>query len=94
MRKIAIGIMAFIAVGLIAHFVPSTNTAVNEEVNTASSTPIVVEEEVETDVVEEAQRELERINAGLDAEETRLLEERDKIDARLEKIIETRQSFQ
>jgi preprotein translocase subunit SecF len=58
-----------------------------------------------TDVIDEARKELERINAELDKEETQLLEDIKVIEAeaqakvadkktRLEKIRETRSSFQ
>ena len=61
-------------------------------------------EMVEEDVIEKANRELERINQELDAEETRLLNEQEVLDAqyassseviqkRLEEIRETRTSF-
>lgn len=53
--------------------------------------PVVVEE---IDIVDKARQDLERINNELDFEETRLLEERAQIDARLEEIRETRVSFQ
>jgi gamma-glutamyltranspeptidase len=68
---------------------------------TATSTEVTVER----DLIDEAKAELERINAELDAEEMRLLEEKAAIEAeaaakleavekRLEQIRETRVSFQ
>ncbi len=57
----------------------------------------VVKEEpevIEEDTIEKARQELERINAELDAKETELLQERDAIDAELERLRETRVSFQ
>ena len=46
------------------------------------------------DVITKAQEELERINAELDAKEQELLEERKAIDAELERLRQTRVSFQ
>lgn len=68
---------------------------------TATST----EEVLERDLIDEAKAELERINAELDAEEMRLLEEKAAIEAeaaakleavelRLEQIRDTRLDFQ
>jgi low affinity Fe/Cu permease len=51
-------------------------------------------EVIEEDTIEKARQELERINAELDAKETELLQERDAIDAELERLRETRVSFQ
>jgi len=67
----------------------------------ATSTEVTVER----DLIDEAKAELERINAELDAEETRLLEEKavieaeaaaqlDAVEKRLEQIRDTRVSFQ
>ena len=64
-----------------------------------------VEETVEVDMIEAAKAELERINTELDAEETRLLEDKAAVEAKaaaevaeieskLEQIRETRTSFQ
>lgn len=59
----------------------------------------VVEEVLEVtpkpeDKIEKARLELERINAELDLKEQELLEERKAIDAELERLRETRMSFQ
>jgi uncharacterized membrane protein YgaE (UPF0421/DUF939 family) len=56
----------------------------------------VVEEvkEVTPDVIEKARLELERINQELDVKETELLEQRKQIDAELERLRQTRVSFQ
>lgn len=62
----------------------------NTKLDIGTSTVEAVEE---VDVVDSAKAELERINLELDAEETRLMEERDVIDSKLEKIRETRMSF-
>lgn len=54
----------------------------------------VVEEIVEVDAIEKARIELERINNELDIKEQELLEERKAIDAELERLRQTRVSFQ
>jgi len=56
----------------------------------------VVEEvkEVTPDVIEKARLELERINQELDVKETELLEQRKQIDVELERLRQTRVSFQ
>jgi len=69
----------------------STIEVVNEPQTLATSTSAVVEEEL--DVIDSASIELERINAELDAEEQKLLQEIDARKARLERIRETRTSF-
>ena len=70
----------------------------NDPVTYVKETMEVVEEAevevIEEDTIEKARQELERINAELDAKETELLQERDKIDAELERLRETRVSFQ
>ena len=76
------------------------------EVENTVETPAVATttEAVERDPIMEAKAELERINAELDAEETRLLEEKaaieaeaaaklDAVEQRLEQIRETRVNF-
>ena len=57
--------------------------------------PVIFEEPVieQVDVLDEAQEALDKANALLDEEETRLLAERAIIDQRLEQIIEKRTSF-
>jgi uncharacterized protein HemX len=50
--------------------------------------------EEELDVIDKAQKELERINQELDIKETELLEQREQIDAELERLRQTRVSFQ
>lgn len=52
------------------------------------------EEVKELDLIEKAGQELERINAELDTEEAKLLEDKKAIETRLEKLRETRASFQ
>ena len=63
----------------------------NTKLDIGTSTVEAVEEEV--DMIQAAKAQLDRINAELDAEETRLLEERDNIDAKLEEIRTARTSF-
>ena len=91
-HKIALGALLVVSVGIISGAVQNSNTVtytapVMETV--ATSTPVL-----ERDVVEEAKQELERINAELDAEESKLLEEKAEIETRLEEIRDTRTSFQ
>ena len=83
-----VGVGGVIVIGLLNEqgTVEAVNPKVEKEV-------VEVQPEVEVDVVEAAKAELERINLELDEEETRLLEERKAIDARLETIRETRTSF-
>jgi len=50
--------------------------------------------EEELDVIDKARQELERINKELDVKETELLEQRKQIDAELERLRQTRVSFQ
>lgn len=91
-KTLAVGILLTGTMGVLVANVPSATEVIQVKPQTsASSTEAVVE--VEEDVIEKANRELERINNELDAEETRLLEERNAIDARLEQIRETRTSF-
>jgi hydroxylamine reductase (hybrid-cluster protein) len=91
-KALIIPVLLAVVVGLAALsniFVSETVVKVERE-QVATTT----EESVEADVIDAAKLELERINKELDLEETRLLEERDAIDARLERIRETRTSFQ
>jgi len=91
-KALIIPVLLAVVVGLAALsniFVSETVVKVERE-QVATTT----EEIVEADVIDAAKLELERINKELDLEETRLLEERDAIDARLERIRETRTSFQ
>jgi len=85
---IAVGVM-FIIVNI-----PQDMTVVNERLDIETlevETPI---EEVEQDVIEKARQELERIKRTLDTKEQELLEQRNSIDAELEKLRTTRTSFQ
>jgi len=75
------------------------------EVNTIEVEEVIEEVVQEVDVIDSANTELERINTELDQEETRLLEKKAnnkadfeekqlELENRLEKIRETRTSFQ
>lgn len=88
--------MGFLATILLGVAVYGISMDVPSEIFVKNEREVVEEVEVEEelDIIEESQKELERINAELDAEESRLIEERNEIDVRLEKIIETRKSFQ
>lgn len=66
----------------------------NQDVVVENQVSTEVETVVETDEIERAKQELERISAELDAKEQSLLEERAKIDAELERVRETRVGFQ
>jgi GDP-D-mannose dehydratase len=68
-----------------------TDTVHNETIE-----EVIVEEvkEVTPDVIEKARLELERINQELDVKETELLEQRKQIDVELERLRQTRVSFQ
>lgn len=88
------GVMAVIGGIIMFGSVNSNSTMLYEAELTdevvASSTPAVESR----DVVEEARQQLERINQELDAEETILMDEIKQRESRLEKIRETRMSFQ
>lgn len=95
MKTIVIAVGLVIAMGVVLQVMNDLNTTEVQWGSTATTTELVKEvlpEEV--DVVESARVQLERINTQLDEEETRLLEEKKAIDARLEQIRETRTSFQ
>ena len=106
MTRTQIGVgMLIVLFGIIVFVNVNDNNVVTYEAETATSTVATTTEVLERDVVGEAQAELERINAELDAEETRLLEEIEAIqleaqsqvderEQRLEQIRETRVSFQ
>ena len=100
---VVVGLIVVVMGGLIinANIKP---LEVENTVQTVEEPSVVDEEVLEVDVVEQAKTELDRINAELDAEETRLLEEKAQVEAkaaadvaelesRLEKIRDTRTSF-
>ena len=84
-------VVALFAIAGVAAF---SQLFMGSDVVVINERPMVEEEVVEVDIVESAKLELERINLELDAEESRLLEERERIDSQLEQILETRTSFQ
>ena len=97
-------VVAFGTVLVLAVFgtLNESNTA---EVNTIEVEEVIEEVVQEVDVIDSANTELERINTELDQEETRLLEKKAnnkadfeskqlELENRLEKIRETRTSFQ
>ena len=93
MKTFLLGVILVGVVVTIAQLVPvdSDSTYVRED------TVEVIEAEeptVEVDTIEEARKDLERINAELDVKEQELLEQKKAIDAELERLRETRVSFQ
>lgn len=87
-----IGVAIVMGIGFYLYNQESVNSLpgyVKEQV-----TEVTEEPEVEADVITKAQEELERINTELDAKEQELLEERKAIDAELERLRQTRVSFQ
>jgi hypothetical protein len=70
----------------------NTDTVHNETIEEVIEVENV--EEVTPDVIEKARLELERINQELDVKETELLEQRKQIDVELERLRQTRVSFQ
>jgi molybdenum-dependent DNA-binding transcriptional regulator ModE len=102
-HKFALGALLVVSVGIIGGTLQNSKSIEYERPD-VTSTVATTTEVLERDVVSEAQAELERINAELDAEETRLLEEIEAIqlkaqsqvaerEQRLEQIRETRVSF-
>lgn len=104
MKKVAIitGLVIVMSVGLYFVYTNEEVIAVNPQTMSTTTVETVVEE---VDVIDSAQAELDRINAELDQEETKLLGEIEQIEAdaqaridakkaRIEKIQETRTSFQ
>ena len=102
MKTIIIATGLVIVMGVLVHYFDNSEEVIfNEKPQvSATSTEVVVEE----DVIEKANRELERINQELDDEESRLLEKQELLDleyasssdiiqSRLEEIRETRTSF-
>lgn len=95
MKNNLLGVAALIGIGgMIVYSLLWGETTVEYQNDTATTTVVEMVEEEQVDVVEKANAELERINTELDAEETQLLQEREAIDARLERIQEIRSSFQ
>lgn len=104
-QQIGVG-MLIVVFGIIVYLNLADKHGTVEVENTVETPAVATTTEpVERDPIAEAKAELERINAELDAEETRLLEEKAAIEAeaaakleaveeRLEQIRETRVSFQ
>ena len=92
-------IMTIVVVGVVASLVSYKLN--NEPISYVKEHTVEVFKEVEVkeevkevDVIEKARLELEKINTDLDSKEKELLEERKAIDAELERLRQTRVSFQ
>ena len=90
---IGVGLVIALTAGAIWYF-ESQNEPVEAVGGATLATTTIEQTEESRDVLEEAKRELDRINGELNTEEIKLLEERDAINARLEQIRETRMGFQ
>ena len=104
MKKTIVIALCFVLVGVVAG-VEALNRSNSLEVDKIDKEELVKEVVQEVDVIDSANTELERINTELDQEETRLLEKKAsnksdfeekqlELENRLEKIRETRTSFQ
>lgn len=94
MKAITIGILVVVMTGVaVNYFGTETVTYVKEGV-TMEVQEVQPEEIVQEDVITKAKEDLGRINAELDAKEQELLEQRKAIDVELERLRETRVSFQ
>jgi hypothetical protein len=90
--KTIIGVIILVVViGGIVRYKESSLPEYHREV-----TEVTIQEEVveKVDVITEAKKELERINAELDAKEQELLKEKEAIELELERLRETRVNFQ
>lgn len=105
-QQVGLGMLS-VLFGIIIYLNLADKYGTIEVVDTVETPAVATSTEVtvERDLIDEAKAELERINAELDAEEMRLLEEKaaieaeaaaklDAVEARLEQIRETRVSFQ
>ena len=89
-KTLVVGMLLAGTMGVIVTYIPvDEEVVINQPLISATSTDPVVEE----DVLEKANRELERISRELDEEEARLLQEIADREARLEQIRQTRTSF-
>jgi hypothetical protein len=82
------GMLSLVVGGIVL----TTGTSVQEY----TAEPLIEVEqpvEVEVDVIDKAKAELDRINAELDSKEQELLNQREAIDAELERLRETRAGF-
>jgi type II secretory pathway component PulC len=87
-------ILAVVVVGLMYAVINLKGEEIVYEQNETLEVETPVEEVEKEDVIERARLELERINTELDAKEQELLEQRKAIDVELEKLRQTRVSFQ
>jgi flagellar motility protein MotE (MotC chaperone) len=92
MKYIIIGLIGAIVVGFLIKAEHTTDYK-NDSVEVVEIAE-VVEPTEELDVIDKARQELERIDKELDVKETELLEQRKEIDAELERLRQTRVSFQ
>ena len=92
MKAIITGVLVVVMMAVALQFWDSSPiTYVKEQVEVTPKIEVVVPE---VDQIEKARQELERINQELDVKEQELLEEREAIDGELERLRETRVSFQ
>lgn len=94
MKTITIAIVVVVMIGLAVKYLGTETVTYVKEGVTMEVQEVQPEEIVQEDVITKAKEELERINAELDAKEQELLEERKAIDVELERLRETRVSFQ
>ena len=105
MKKTTVFALCFVLVVGVVAGVEALNRSNSLEVDKIDKEELVKEVVQEVDVIDSANTELERINTELDQEETRLLEKKAsnksdfeekqlELENRLEKIRETRTSFQ
>ena len=85
-------VIALLVAGAV--FTSQVTTYESEHIEQVEVEEVIAEPVEEEDVVDQATRELERINTILDEKEKELLEQRGEIDTELERIRETRASFQ
>jgi hypothetical protein len=90
MKAVIIAVVITIGMVVILNLRGTTEYVAPVENEVVEVTPTVEE----LDVIEKARQELERINKELDIKETELLEQRKEIDAELERLRQTRVSFQ
>jgi predicted transcriptional regulator len=93
MKTITLTVIGVIVMALVVQYAYPKDSYeyVREEALDATTLEVVPVEP--TDVITAAQKELERINAELDAKEQELLKEKADIEAELERLRETRTSF-
>lgn len=94
MKLIIAGVVLAVVMGLVVQHRDSFLIADEALTYVKEEATLEVVPEPEEDTIEKARQELERINNELDTKEQELLKERDAIDAELERLRETRVSFQ